>query len=101
MTPAQRREFLDTLNAPPRARTHRHPRRRAAARPLSVRVPIGDVANTRAAAAAVAVLRGVPASGAAADVDQRLGGVIGDWLQRRVISGDAGSVTPIPRSLQR
>ena len=62
---------------------------------------VGDVANARAAATAVAVLRGVPASGAAADIDQRLGGVIGDWLQHRVVSGDAGHVTPIPRSLQR
>ena len=101
MTPAQRREFLDTLNEPPRGRMHRRPQRRAAAKPLTVRVLIGDVANARAAAAAVAVLRGVPASGAAADVDKRLGGVIGDWLQHRVVSGDAGSVTPIPRSLQR
>jgi hypothetical protein len=66
-----------------------------------VRVRVGDVANARAAATAVALLRGVPAKGAAADVDQRLGGVIGDWLQHRVISGDAGSVMPIPRSLQR
>ena len=59
------------------------------------------MANARAAATAVAVLRGVPASGAAADIDQRLGGVIDDWLQHRVVSGDAGHVTPIPRSLWR
>lgn len=101
MTPAQRREFLDTLNEPPRARLHRRPQRPTTARPLTVRVRIGDVASARAAAIAVALLRGVPARGAAADVDQRLGGVIGDWLQHRVVSGEAGSVTPIPRSLQR
>jgi hypothetical protein len=47
------------------------------------------------------VLRGVTAGGAAADIDARLGGVIGDWLQHRVVSGDAGHITPIPRSLQR
>src|SRR5204863_440350 len=64
-------------------------------------VALRDGANARAAATAVAVLRGVPASGAAADIDQRLGGVIGDWLQHRVVSGDAGHVTPIPRSLLR
>jgi hypothetical protein len=100
MTPEQRRLFLDTLNEPPRGRTHRRPQR-PAARPLQIRVVVGDVANARAAATAVAVLRGVPASGAAADIDARLGGVIADWLQHRVVSGDAGNVTPIPRALQR
>jgi hypothetical protein len=72
-----------------------------AARPLLVRVRIGDVAKSQAAATAVAVLRGVGAGGAAADVDKRLGGVIGDWMEHRVVSGEAGSITPIPRSLQR
>jgi hypothetical protein len=100
MTPEQRRLFLDTLNEPPKGRAHRKPQR-PAARALQLRVRVGDVANARAAATAVAVLRGVPASGAAADVDARLGGVITDWLQHRVVSGDAGHVTPIPRSLQR
>jgi hypothetical protein len=66
-----------------------------------VRVLVGDVTKARAAATAVAVLRGVPASGAAADIDQRLGGIIVDWLQHRVVSGDAGHVTPIPRSLMK
>jgi hypothetical protein len=101
MTPEQRRLFLDTLNEAPRGRTHQRPQRVAAARPLAIRVLVGDVANARASAIAVAVLRGVPASGAAADIDQRLGGVIGDWLQHRVVSGDAGHITPIPRSLWR
>jgi hypothetical protein len=100
MTPEQRRLFLDTLNEPPRGRMHRKPQR-PAARPLTLRVRIGDVANASASAIAVAVLRGVPASGAAADIDARLGGVIGDWLQHRVVSGDAGHITPIPRSLQK
>lgn len=100
MTPEQRRLFLDTLNEAPRGRAHRKPQR-AAARPLQVRVVVGDVSNSRAAATAVAVLRGVPASGAAADIDARLGGVIADWLQHRVVSGDAGHVTPIPKALQR
>jgi len=101
MTPEQRRLFLDTLNEAPRGRAHQRPQRKPAAHPLTIRVVVGDVANARAAATAVAVLRGVPASGAAADIDQRLGGVIGDWLQHRVVSGDAGHVTPIPRSLMR
>ena len=101
MTPEQRRLFLDTLNEAPRGRAHQRPQRKPAAHPLTIRVVVGDVANSRAAATAVAVLRGVPASGAAADIDQRLGGVIGDWLQHRVVSGDAGHVTPIPRSLLR
>ncbi len=101
MTPEQRRLFLDTLNEAPRGRAHRRPQRAAAARPLTIRVRVGDVANARVAAAAVAVLRGVPAPGAAADIDQRLGGVIDDWLQHRVVSGDAGHITPIPRSLWR
>lgn len=100
MTPEQRRLFLDTLNEPPKGRTYRRPQR-SAARALQLRVQVGDVANANAAAAAVAVLRGVQASGAAADVDARLGGVISDWLQHRVVSGDAGSVTPVPRALQR
>ena len=100
MAPEQRRLFLDTLNEPPRGRPHRKPQR-PPARPLMLRVRIGDVANASAAAIAVAVLRGVPASGAAADIDARLGGVIADWLQHRVVSGDAGHITPIPRSLQR
>jgi hypothetical protein len=101
MSPEQRRLFLDTLNEPPKGRAHRRPQRPTAAKPLSIRVRVGDVANARTAAAAVGVFQGVPASGAAADVDRRLGGVIGDWLQHRVVSGEAGSVTPIPRSLQR
>lgn len=101
MAPEERRLFLDTLNEPPRGREHRRPQRAAGARPLLVRVRVGDVSSARAAAVAVAVLRGVPASGAAADVDVRLGGVINEWLQHRVVSGDAGSITPIPRSLQR
>jgi hypothetical protein len=100
MTPEQRRLFLDTLNEPPRGRAHRKPQR-PSARPLAIRVIVGDVANARAMATAVAVLRGVPASGAAADIDARLGGVIADWLQHRVVSGDAGHITPIPRALQR
>ncbi|HEU5133980.1 MAG TPA: CHAT domain-containing protein [Steroidobacteraceae bacterium] len=101
MTPEQRRLFLDTLNEAPRGRAHRQPQRAAAAQPLTIRVRVGDVAGARAAATAVAVLRGVPATGAAADVDQRLGGVIDDWLHHRVVSGDAGHITPIPRSLWR
>ncbi len=100
LTPEQRRLFLDTLNEPPRGRTHRRPQRPRAT-PLRIRVMVGDVSNARAAAAAVAVLRGVPASGAAADVDARLGGIISEWLQHRVVSADSGSVTPIPRALQR
>ncbi|HUQ10183.1 MAG TPA: CHAT domain-containing protein [Steroidobacteraceae bacterium] len=100
MTPEQRRLFLDTLNEAPKGRAHRKPQR-SGARPLLVRVVAGDVSNSRAGATAVAVLRGVPASGAAADIDARLGGVIADWLQHRVVSGDAGNVTPIPRALQR
>jgi CHAT domain-containing protein len=100
MTPEQRRLFLDTLNEPPRGRAHRRPQR-PTARPLQIRVVVDDVANARTAATAVAVLRGVPAGGAAADIDARLGGVIADWLQHRVVSGDAGNVTPIPRALQR
>ncbi len=100
MTPEQRRLFLDTLNEAPRGRAHRKPQR-PTSRPLTIRIIVGDIANARAAATAVAVLRGVPASGAAADIDVRLGGVIADWLQHRVVSGDAGHVTPIPRSLQR
>ncbi len=100
MTPEQRRLFLDTLNEPPQGRTHRKPQR-PAVRPLTLRIVVGDVARARAAATAVAVLRGVPAKGAAADIDARLGGVIADWLQRRVVSGDAGHITPIPRALQR
>ena len=101
MTPEQRRLFLDTLNEAPRGRVHQRPQREARTRPLTVRVLVGDVARARAAATAVAVLRGVPANGAAADIDQRLGGIIGDWLQHRVVSGDAGHVTPIPRSLMK
>jgi pimeloyl-ACP methyl ester carboxylesterase len=101
MTPEQRRLFLDTLNEAPRGRTHQRPQRAAAARPLNIRVRVGDVANARASATAVAVLRGVTTGGAAADIDERLGGVIDDWLQHRVVSGDAGHITPIPRSLQR
>jgi hypothetical protein len=101
MTPEQRRLFLDTLNEPPQGRPHRRPQRPVAARPLAIRVCIGDVSRSRAAATAVAVLRGVGAGGAAADVDKRLGGVIADWIEHRVVSGDAGSITPIPRSLQR
>jgi pimeloyl-ACP methyl ester carboxylesterase len=101
MTPEQRRLFLDTLNEPPQGRPHRRPQRPVAAKPLAVRVCIGDVSKARAAATAVAVLRGVGAGGAAADVDKRLGGVIGDWIEHRVVSGEAGSITPIPRSLQR
>jgi hypothetical protein len=100
MTPEQRRLFLDTLNEPPQGRAHRKPQRPGAS-PLAIRVIVGDIANARAAATAVAVLRGVPASGAAADIDARLGGVIADWLQHRVVSGDAGHITPIPRALQR
>ena len=101
MTPEQRRLFLDTLNEPPRGRPHRRPQRPVAEKPLAIRVCVGDVSKARAAATAVAVLRGVAAGGAAADVDLRLGGVIGDWVQHRVVSGEAGSITPIPRSLQR
>ena len=99
MTAEQRRLFLDTLNEAPRGRVHQRPQRVAKTRPLAVRVVVGDVAKSRTSATAVAVLRGVPASGAAADIDERLGGIIGDWLQHRVVSGDAGHVTPIPRSL--
>ena len=101
MTPEQRRLFLDTLNEAPRGRTHQRPQRATSARPLTIRVRVGDVSNARASATAVAVLRGVTTGGAAADIDARLGGVIGDWLQHRVVSGDAGHITPIPRSLQR
>jgi pimeloyl-ACP methyl ester carboxylesterase len=100
LSPEQRRLFLDTLNEAPRGRMVRRPLR-AAEKPLNVRVLIGDVANARSAAVAVAVLRGVPARGAAADIDKRLGGVIDEWLHHRVVSGDAGNVTPIPRGLQR
>jgi hypothetical protein len=98
MSPEQRRLFLDTLNEAPRGRAHAKPQR-AASRPLQVRIVVGDIANARTAAAAVAVLRGVRASGAAADIDARLGGLVGDWLQHRVVSGEAGSVTPVPRGL--
>jgi pimeloyl-ACP methyl ester carboxylesterase len=101
MTPEQRRLFLDTLNEPPKGRPHRRPQRPVAAKALTIRICVGDVSKARAAATAVAVLRGVAAGGAAADVDKHLGGVIGDWVEHRVVSGEAGSITPIPRSLQR
>ena len=99
MTAEQRRLFLDTLNEAPRGRVHLRPQRAGKSQALTIRVLVGDVAKARAAATAVAVLRGVPASGAAADIDHRLGGIIDDWLQHRVVSGDAGHVTPIPLSL--
>ncbi len=35
------------------------------------------------------------------DIDEPAGGVIGDWLQHRVVSGDAGHVTPIPGAQRR
>jgi pimeloyl-ACP methyl ester carboxylesterase len=100
MSPEERRLFLDTLNEPPRGTPHRKPQR-AAAKPLAVRVVVGDVAKSRGAAVAVAVLRGVNARGAAADIDARLGGVVADWLAHRAVSGDAGNVTPIPRGLRK
>jgi hypothetical protein len=71
MNPEQRRCSSTRSTKPPRGRPHQRPQRWSAARPLTIRVCVGDVANARAAATAVAVLRGVPASGAAADIDQR------------------------------
>ena len=101
MTPEQRRLFLDTLNEAPRGRDASASAARGRRTPAHRCVSRRRRHERARRGHAVAVLRGVPARGAAADIDKRLGGVIGDWLQHRVVSGDAGHVTPIPRSLQR
>jgi hypothetical protein len=100
MSPEERRLFLDTLNQTPQARVEPKPTR-AVGKALKLRVRVADIVTSEANLAAVAVLRGVAAAGAAATVDRELGGVISDWLQHRVVSGDAGAITPLPRARRK
>jgi hypothetical protein len=100
MTPEARRLFLDTLNQTPKARPEPKPQR-PSRKPLRVRVVVADIARSEATLAAVAVLRGVPAAGAAATVDKETGGVLSDWLRHRIVSGEAGAVTALPRGRRK
>lgn len=122
LTPAQRREYLEHLNDPPQfARTDRVLRltarrgtatrgtlagnhgQRAQARTravprarLQLLVTSGDIAAANAQALVAALLHGVRPAGALAAIDARIGGVIQQFVARRMISGEAGSVAAIP-----
>ncbi len=102
LTPAERRAFLDSLNEPPTQASMTRgvvpssvkAKKNAA---LNVAVVIGDIAAERTAdAIALAIFRGVKPLGAVAAIDARLNGTIQELSQRRMLSGDAGIVTPIP-----
>jgi CHAT domain-containing protein len=109
LTPEQRRQFLDSLNEPPSeaaadignapASGGARPalkRRASRAQALRVAVHVGDVAQFRAAdAIAVAAFRGVRPLGAVAALDGPLRGAIAELYEHRMLSAEAGVVTPV------
>jgi hypothetical protein len=114
LEPEERRQYLEHLNDPPEfartqpptaapARLRGAPRRApsaasAAGEPTRLEIVIerGDITRARAAALVVAVFSGVPPAGAAGAIDAKIGGVIGQFAARRMISGETGAVVAIP-----
>jgi len=109
LSPDERREFLATLNDPPRLPLRATPARRdgkragakhAGAKPprdaLEIVITRGDIQDADADALAVGVYRGVRPAGAAAAIDLRLDGAIAELASRRMLSGDAGQITALP-----
>ncbi|HNR21920.1 MAG TPA: CHAT domain-containing protein [Steroidobacteraceae bacterium] len=109
LTHDERRNFLATLNDPPKLPLRATPARRdaksagakhAGAKPargaLEIVITRGDIQDADAAALAVGVYRGVRPAGAAAAIDLRLDGAIAELASRRMLSGDAGQITALP-----
>ncbi|MBV6415900.1 MAG: hypothetical protein CMLOHMNK_00423 [Steroidobacteraceae bacterium] len=103
----ERREFLETLNDPPKpalraAGTRAVPKRKPAlprgttSGVLDIEIVRGDIATADADALAVGVHHGVAPAGAAAAIDAHLGGTIAEFSARRMLPGHAGQVTALP-----
>lgn len=105
----ERREFLETLNDPPALQLRAPPRvsrpsikARAAVRSGALRgvraitIVRGEIQNADAEALAVGVFNGVRPAGAAAAIDEHLGGTIAEFSARRMLPGDTGQLTALP-----
>lgn len=63
---------------------------------IDLRFSFGSITDADTRALAVGVFRDVAPSGAAAALDQRLGGAISDVSRRRMFSGDVGEIFILP-----
>lgn len=68
---------------------------------LDVDLVCGSITDVRADAYVIGVFRNVAPGGAAAAVDQELDGALGQLVERRMISGEAGEVTCFPTGRHR
>jgi hypothetical protein len=65
-------------------------------RTLEIRLLRGSIADANARALVFGAFRNVDPSGAAAAVDERLGGVIREYSRRRMLSASLGNVSVLP-----
>jgi hypothetical protein len=63
---------------------------------LDINLAHGSITEARARALVLGIFEGVVPSGAAADLDARLGGAIADFTRRRMLSGHAGEIFMMP-----
>ncbi|MEZ5498046.1 MAG: CHAT domain-containing protein [Steroidobacteraceae bacterium] len=95
----ERRVFIENLADLPPLRQRAailRPAASPASHPVTVEVRGQDISDANADALAAAIFADVQPSGAVAAIDLRLGGVIGQFAQRRMLPGDAGRITAIP-----
>ncbi len=65
-------------------------------RPIEIRLSPGSIVDASARALVLGVFRNVDPSGAAAAVDERLGGAVREFTLRRMFSGQLGQVFMLP-----
>ena len=67
-------------------------------RPIEIRLSRGSIVDANARALVLGVFRNVDPTGAAAAVDQRLGGAVREFTLRRMFTGSLGQVFVLPTS---
>lgn len=68
---------------------------------LDIDLVCGSITDVRADAYVIGAFRNVAPGGAAAAVDQELGGALSQLIERRMVSGEAGEVTCFPTGRHR
>jgi hypothetical protein len=68
---------------------------------LDIDLVCGSIADVRADAYVVGVYRNVTPDGAAGTIDRELGGMIREFVARRMVSGEVGEVTAFPTGRHR
>ncbi len=106
LSPDARRRLLEPVVSPEfhgavssaalRAPTPKAAAPSAGRRPIEIRLSQGSIVDASARALVLGVFRNVDPSGAAAAVDERLGGAVREFTLRRMFSGHLGQVFMLP-----